>query len=220
MIAKELISDGILPLKTSDTGKTALSWMEDLRLLHLPLVENGKLLGLVSEFDIYAFNRFDEEMGSHSLSLHKPYVYDYQHIYDVLKLVQLHRLSLVPVVDTEEQYLGSITLQTLLEHFALSLSVNEPGGIIVLGMNVHDYVLSEIARIIESNDSKILSLIVQTELDSTRLQLTLKLNKRDIASVLQTFNRFNYNVLASFGAEDDFDDLKERYESLMTYLRI
>ncbi len=220
MIAKELISDGILPLKTSDTGKTALSWMEDLRLLHLPLVENGKLLGLVSEFDIYAFNRFDEEMGSHSLSLHKPYVYDYQHIYDVLKLVQLHRLSLVPVVDTEEQYLGSITLQTLLEHFALSLSVNEPGGIIVLGMNVHDYVLSEIARIVESNDSKILSLIVQTELDSTRLQLTLKLNKRDIASVLQTFNRFNYNVLASFGAEDDFDDLKERYESLMTYLRI
>lgn len=220
MIAKELISDGILPLKTSDTGKTALSWMEDLRLLHLPLVENGKLLGLVSEFDIYAFNRFDEEMGSHSLSLHKPYVYDYQHIYDVLKLVQLHRLSLVPVVDTEEQYLGSITLQTLLEHFALSLSVNEPGGIIVLGMNVHDYVLSEIARIVESNDTKILSLIVQTELDSTRLQLTLKLNKRDIASVLQTFNRFNYNVLASFGAEDDFDDLKERYESLMTYLRI
>lgn len=220
MIAKELISDGILPLKTSDTGKTALSWMEDLRLLHLPLVENGKLLGLVSEFDIYAFNRFDEEMGSHSLSLHKPYVYDYQHIYDVLKLVQLHRLSLVPVVDTEEQYLGSITLQTLLEHFALSLSVNEPGGIIVLGMNVHDYVLSEIARIVESNDSKILSLIVQTELDSTRLQLTLKLNKRDIASVLQTFNRFNYNVLASFGAEDDFDDLRERYESLMTYLRI
>lgn len=177
-------------------------------------------MGLVSEFDIYAFNRFDEEMGSHSLSLHKPYVYDYQHIYDVLKLVQLHRLSLVPVVDTEEQYLGSITLQTLLEHFALSLSVNEPGGIIVLGMNVHDYVLSEIARIVESNDSKILSLIVQTELDSTRLQLTLKLNKRDIASVLQTFNRFNYNVLASFGAEDDFDDLKERYESLMTYLRI
>lgn len=220
MIAKELISDGILPLKTSDTGKTALSWMEDLRLLHLPLVENGKLLGLVSEFDIYAFNRFDEEMGSHLLSLHKPYVYDYQHIYDVLKLVQMHRLSLVPVVDNEEKYLGSITLQSLLEHFALSLSVNEPGGIIVLGMNVHDYVLSEIARIVESNDTKILSLIVQTELDSTRLQLTLKLNKRDIASVLQTFNRFNYNVLASFGAEDDFEDLKERYESLMTYLRI
>jgi acetoin utilization protein AcuB len=220
MIVRDLITDGIIPLKTSDTGRTALSWMEDFRLLHLPIVNDSQFLGLISEYDIYSFNHFDEAIGGYNLSLQSPYVYEHQHIYEALKLVKLHRLSLIPVIDEKEIYLGSITLQSLLEHFADTLSVDEPGGIIVLGINIRDYVLSEIARIVETNDAKILSLIVKSDKDTTRIEVTLKLNKRDIAGILQTFIRFNYDVLASFGESDDFDDLKERYESLMTYLKV
>ncbi len=209
-----------MPLKTSDTGRIAIGWMEDFRVLHLPIVNNLSFLGLISEFDIYNFNNFDEPVGSHVLSLNSAYVYDHQHIYDVLRLVRQHQLSLVPVLDEHENYLGAITLQNILSHFAASLAVDEPGGVIVLEMVSNDYALSEIARIVESNDAKILSLFVHSWPDSTRIEVTLKLNRIDLGPVLQTLTRYNYNIKAFFSEQDDLDDLRERYDSLMNYLNI
>lgn len=220
MIAKYLITDGIIPLKTSDTGRTALSWMEDQRIMHLPIVNESVFLGLISEFDIYNLNNFDEPIGSYSLSLNNPYVYDYQHLFDALRQLYIHKLSLIPVLDDHDNYVGSITLQSLLEHFAESFSVAEPGGVIVLEMSSTDYALSEIARIVESNDAKILSLYITADPDSTRMQLSIKINRVDISGIMQTFNRFNYSILASFSERDDQDDMRDRYDALMNYLNI
>ncbi len=220
MIAKHLITDGIMPLKTSDTGRTALSWMEDQRVMHLPIVNESSFLGLISEFDIYNLNHIDEPIGSYSLSLNKPYVYEFQHLFDALRQLYVNKLSLIPVLDEHDNYVGSITLQSLLEHFAESFSVAEPGGVVVLEMSTNDYALSEIARIVESNDAKILSLYITADPDSTRMQLSLKINRVDLTAVLQTFNRFNYNIVASFSERDDQDDMRDRYDALMNYLNI
>ncbi len=83
-----------------------------------------------------------------------------------------------------------------------------------------DYSLSEIARIIESNDAKILSLFVHSWPESTKIEVTLKINRVELGAILQTFNRFNYNIKAIFSEQDDLDDLRERYDSLMNYLNI
>ncbi len=220
MIAKHLITDGIMPLKTSDTGKTALSWMEEYKVSHLPIVNNQEFLGLISELDIYNLNNFDEPLGNHKLSLKHPYVFENQHIYDVLKLVNEQNLSLVPVLNGEGNYLGSINLQNLIKYFALSLSVDNPGGIIVLEMTYNNYSLTELAKIVEENDAKILSTFLLNHEDSTRLDVFLKINKVDISSILKTFERYNYFVKASYGEEDDNEDLRERYNSLMNYLNV
>ncbi len=220
MIAKHLITDGIMPLKTSDTGKTALSWMEEYKVSHLPIVNNQEFLGLISELDIYNLNNFDEPLGNHKLSLKHPYVFENQHIYDVLKLVNEQNLSLVPVLNGEGNYLGSINLQNLIKHFALSLSVDNPGGIIVLEMTYNNYSLTELAKIVEENDAKILSTFLLNHEDSTRLDVFLKINKVDISSILKTFERYNYFVKESYGEEDDNEDLRERYNSLMNYLNV
>ncbi len=220
MIAKNLITDGIMPLKTSDTGKTALSWMEEYKVSHLPIVNNQEFLGLISELDIYDLNNFDEPLGNHKLSSSNPYVFENQHIYDVLKLVNAQNLSLVPVLDEKGSYLGSINLQNLVRYFARSLSVDNPGGIIVLEMTYNDYSLTELAKIVEENDAKILSTFIINHENSTKLDVFLKLNTVDISSVLKTFERFDYFVKASYGEEDDLDDLRERYNSLMNYLNV
>jgi len=220
MIAKQMITDGVMPLKTSDSARNALSWMEDLRVMHVPIVNETNFLGLLSEFDLYDAKDFEAPIGSLELSLNAPYVYEYQHIFDALKMMHAHKLSLVPVLDQHQNYLGCITLQSLLEHFAASFSVSEPGGVIVLEVCARDYVLSEIARIVESNDAKILSLFTQTEPNSTRLQLSIKVSRIDIEPIIQTFNRFQYDIIASFTEQTDMDDLRDRYDSLMNYLNI
>ena len=220
MIAQDLITDGILPLKTSDTGKTALSWMEDYKLSHLPIVNDKKFLGLISEMDIYELNNFDEPLGNHTLSLKNPYVYESQHVFDALKLVNTLGLSLIPVLNDQNQYTGSITLLTLLSTTAQVLSIDSPGGLIALEMSINDYSLTEIANIVESNNAKILSTVVLNQPDSTRIEVVLKLNIIDLKGVLQTFERYDYTVKAFFDEKFDQEDLKERYDSLMKYLDI
>lgn len=220
MIAKDLISDTIMPLQTSDTGMTALNWMEEFKVTHLPIVNNFDFLGLISETDIYELNNYDEPLGNHALSLTNPFVTENQHVYDIIHLVHELKLTLIPVVDDKNHYIGSITLQCLTKYFARLAAVDNPGGIIVLEMGVHDFLLSEIARIVESNDAIILSLYVMNLPDSTKMQVTIKVNRMDIGPLIATFDRFNYTIKASFFKSDYDETLHDRYDSLMKFLDI
>lgn len=221
MLANELISELIMPLRTSDTGNIALSWMDELHISHLPIVNNEKFLGLVSEKDIYELNDPDEPLGGYQLSLVRPYVHDDQHLFEVIRIMSTMELTVLPVLDGHENYLGCITLSRLLKEFAQLGSIDQPGGIIVLQMNIADYSLHEISRIVESNDAKILSSNVSTFRESNMIEVTLKLNKIDVSPVLQTFNRYEYQISASFSEENNYDDLlKERFGALMNYLNI
>jgi len=220
LTAQDLITDGILPLKTSDTGKTALSWMEDYKLSHLPIVNNEEFLGLISEMDIYTLNDFDAPLGNHTLSLKNPWVYTYQSVYDVLKVVNALDLTLIPVLDEKQRYTGAITLKKLLSKTAEMLSLDNPGGLVFLEMSINDYSLTEIANIVESNDVKILNSVVVNQPESTRVEVILKLNTPELQRVIQTFERYDYLVKAVIDDSYDENSLRENYDSLMKYLNI
>lgn len=220
MIAKELISETVPPLKTSDSGRKALSWMHDFRVKHLPIVNNEQLLGVLSDEDILDLNKPDEPIGSYSLSLRKPYVNEYDHLFELMKLVVEQELSIIPVVDAEDNYLGVVTLESLVEFFARTGSLSEPGSIVVLEMSLRDYSLSEIARIVESENASILSTYITSQPDSTRLEVTLKLNVRDARRILASFERFEYQIKATYQEETYYDTLQERFDGLMNYLNV
>jgi CBS domain-containing protein len=221
MLAKDLISDLVPSLKTSDTGLDALNWMEVFRVSHLPIVNNLSFLGLISDMDIYDLNRADEPLGNHPISLMTPYVFYYQHIYDVIELASRLKLTVVPVLDEKKEYLGLITQSDLLHRFADLIAAHTPGGIIELELNPRDYSMAEIARVVEDSDAKILSLYVSQRTGSDYLNLSIKLNRTDISPVLRSFDRYGYKVSSSFSAQDAVDDsAKKNYEALMKYLSI
>jgi acetoin utilization protein AcuB len=220
MLAKDLLTDAIIPLRTSDTAKYALKLMEDQKISHLPIVNNVEFLGLISENDIYTENNPKESIGNHILSLNNTCVDEYQHVYEIISLAGELSLSVIPVIDTNNRYLGCITLPDLLERFSKNASIQNPGGIIILECNENDYSLEEISRIVESNDAKILNCYVSSHKDSTKLEVTMKVNKMNIYPMLQTFERYNYNIIGSFVEAEYTDDIKERYNSLMKYLNI
>lgn len=221
MLAKDLISDVIPSLRTSDSGQKALYWMDIFRISHLPIVNNVDFLGLISDKDIYDHNMAEEPIGNHKLSLFSPYVNYSQHIYEVLELCSELQLSVIPVLDDENKYLGAITLSDLVYYFADVSALKQPGGIIVLELNAIDYSLSEIAQIVEGNDAKILSLYITSPAESTKMEVTIKVNRKDLTSILQTFMRYNYIIKASFMDENDLNSLYEnRYDSFIKYLSI
>ena len=221
MHARDLISDVIPALKTSDTGLQALNWMEVFRISHLPIVNDKEFLGLISDSDIYDLNMADNPIGAHGLSLHRPFVFEDQHFFEIIQVVSSLHLSVVPVLDRKNHYKGVISLINLVQHFDQITSVQNLGGIIVLELNIHDYALSEIAQIVESNDAKILSLYITSPPDSTRLELTIKVNVTNITAILQTFERYAYHIKSSYTdnelMEDFFDD---RYDAFLNYLNV
>jgi CBS domain-containing protein len=221
MFAKELISDTVPYLRTSDSGLDALNWMEIFRVSHLPIVNDEEFLGLITDNDIYDMNMADEPIGNHNLSLLRPYVYDYQHIYEVIEIASRLKLTVVPVLTNESKFLGIITLTDLVHNFGSLLAVQNPGGVIVLELNIHDYSLTEIAHIVESNDAKILSAYISTPSNSTKLEVTLKINRIDLTSIVQTFYRYDYEIKASFMRDDELDNItRERVEEFLTYLNV
>jgi len=220
MLAKNLISEILPTLKTSDTGLIALKIMDEYKVSHVPIVNNEDFLGLLSENDVDAVHDRDEPIGNYQLSLSRPFVDQYQHIYDVIELACNEKLTVIPVLSKSNLYIGTILLKDLVYHFGNITAVRNPGGIIVLETNENDYSLSEISAIVESNDAKVLSSYITSHMDSTKLEVTLKINKINIYPILQTFERYNYIVLASFSESTFNDDLMDRYKSLMTWLNL
>ena len=86
-------------------------------------------------------------------------------------------------------------------------------------MNVHDYSLAEISRIVESNDTKILSSHVASSYDSSQVELVLKLNNTDLTRIIASFDRFGYTIKESYHESEQDDDLQDRYDTLMNFLK-
>lgn len=219
MIAKTLVSNEIIPLRTSDSGNEALSIMNEFGVRHLPIVNNKQLLGLISEDDILNFD-VEEAVGSYRLSTFRPYVKESDHLYEVIKVLSQQKLTLMPVINMDEEYVGLISQEDLIHYFAKIGSFTESGSIVVLAINRRDYSLVEIARIVESEGAVILSSFVTSNLDSMLIDVTLKINRPDLGNIIATFNRFEYTIKATFSEEQYNDTIKERYDMLMSYLNI
>lgn len=221
MIARELINHMIPPLKKSDTAKKAISWMEELRVNQLPVIEAGTYKGLISEEVILEDNDNSKAVSEYKLQGKECFVFENQHFYDVLKIVSDHGVQLVAVLDDDQSFLGVISIKDTVTAFAQSAAVQSPGGILILSLKQIDYSLAEISRLIESNDAKILSCIVNNDIfDANMIKLTLKINKTDLTSVIATLERFDYKIIARFEESPMETSEKERLDILFKYLDI
>ncbi len=222
MIAKELISDVVPAIRQDEDGLKALNWMEIFRVSHIPVIDNdNNFLGLISENEIYDFDLAEKPINSHELLLDKPFVYEKQHIYEIIELVSRLKLTIIPVLDKKNRYIGVITLHDLTHQFSELTAVNSLGSLFVLEISDSDYSLSQISQIIESNDAKVLSLYVSSVPNSTKIEITIKINVSDFSAVRQTLERYDYTIKAAYSQEDKVNDLLEsRYDEFMFYMNI
>jgi len=219
LIAKELISKTIDSLRPSDTGEETITMMGVYHVKHLPIVNNEQLLGLISEEEILDKD-MNEPIGSYRLGMIKPYVQANDHLFEVMKIMAQYKLSVIPVVDQDNKYLGLITQEDLISFFAVSFSFAEAGSIIVIETDKINYSLSEISRIVEGEGGTILATFLARMEDSTKVQITVKINQMSVGRIVASLERFDYHIHGAF-TEDDYENiLKDRYNSLMSYLNV
>jgi acetoin utilization protein AcuB len=220
MIAREIITDDIPPLTHLDTGAKALAWMEEFKVSHLPVLKNGNFVGVLSESDVLDRLNDDEKLDVLFDHLPRPFVWETDHIYEVISKVGEFKLTVVPILDKNEQYLGCTSIHQLIYLISNTGGIKEQGGIIVLEMNKIDYSLAQIAQIVESNNAKILSSYILSLPDSTKIEVTLKINELDLERILRTFERYEYTIKASYQKTMFEDDLRNRFDALMNFLNM
>ena len=220
MFASELISNSIPPLRTSDSVQTALDRLAEFKLYHLPIVNDTQFLGIVAEDELLEIRNTEEAIGALSLTILNPFVYQDVHVYDVIRIFHQLQLSIVPVLDYNKNYLGIISIHNLLDYTSEIYAVKEPGGIIVLEINNRNNSLSHMAQIVEADNAQILSSYVQSFPDSTKLEVTLKINKTELSGIISSFERYDYQVKAVFNSTITDNGTEDRYNSFMNYLNV
>lgn len=221
MIARELISNTLPLLKCNDLGQKAINIMDDFKISHLPLVRDNEYLGLISDTDIYDMQMEMCQLGQEGTNFIQPFVRVNQHIFEVVLKMRELNISVMPVLEMNNEYFGAITINDLSEKLASLVAVNDPGAIIVLELNTVNYSLSQIAQIVESNDAKVLSLYTHNPENSNELDVTIKVNITDISSLVETFVRYDYSIKAVYMDDSLLKDMyTERYELFMRYMNL
>ncbi|TAH01826.1 MAG: CBS domain-containing protein [Sphingobacteriales bacterium] len=219
MLALELISNTILPLNPNHTVQRAKQVMASFKVSHLPIISDDfEYIGLIAEDDLIEITTNHTLINALSLNNLNSFVYQQQHVYDVIRTIYEQQLTVLPVLDNNQKYIGLITLQTIIECMATITAVQNAGGILVLEINHNDNSLAHIAQIIEAQDAQILSSYTKYFPQSTKIEITLKLNKIDINPIIAALLRYNYVIKATFNHSNDNDNINNRYQSLMNYL--
>lgn len=221
MIAEELINPMIPALRPTDTAEKAIIWMEELKTNQLPVIEEKSYKGLLSEDMILEGNDLDKKIRDFKLTGENCYVNDDQHLFDIIRVSKEYDSELVAILDENNDFLGVSGYEDTIKAFSNTLSVQGPGGILVLHMRAIDYSMAEISRLVESDDTKILGFYLSEDIsDPNFVNLTIKLNKENLNTLVATFERFDYQVAARFSDREKIDAEKERLDNLLNFLNI
>lgn len=219
MIAREIVTSDVLPLKPGDNCAQAMTMMSIYHVSDLPVVENGELLGMVSEDEVSSVDP-DTLISTFRLTQSYVFVSEEQHVFEILGKLAECKISVIPVLNKNEKYTGLITQESLIRYYANTYSFTEPGSIIVIKVGKREYSLSEMSRVIEMEGGTIMSSFVTSLTSSDSLLVTLKINQQEMNQILQALERYDYDIHATFAEDEYHSDLKNRYDMLMTYLNI
>ncbi|HBW80846.1 MAG TPA: CBS domain-containing protein [Sphingobacterium sp.] len=143
-----------------------------------------------------------------------------QHPYDALVMITVYNSTIIPILDQDNKYIGVSTQLDILKAISSIQSQNESGAIIVLATGLHDFSLSQIAHLVESDNCRILNCATKINLESDNIEVTLKVDKSNINALLNSFLRHNYLILETHNTIAAFDDTADRYQQLMNYINI
>jgi len=220
MLTGNLQTQSLPHLRLSDKVHLALQLMNENHVGHLPIVDGDKYIGMISEQDLSEAENDRSTLDQFQQSISNVSVKNDEHFLRAIQVAVENGLTVVPIVSEDNDLLGGVTYADLLKYSSEFMSLNEPGGLIVLEMESKDYSFNEISRLIESNEAQITQLNTSIDQESGLMEVTIKINKLEISDIVASFQRHEYNVKYYFGEELFVNDLKTNYENLMNYLKI
>ena len=218
MLANQLITTHYPTVEPDDKITHALQLIDDFDILHIPVLDHNKYLGLISKDDLLDA---DENAPIKAVMNHmlQKAIKASEHLLSGLKLASQNGLNVVPVINNEQEWVGAITCNELLKTLAVFNGAEEPGAVIVIEMEPKSYSFGEITRLIETNDAHITQFNTYTEAESGLMVATIKINKLEVSDIISTLQRYEYSIRYFIGEEQYENELRFNYDHLMSYLK-
>lgn len=220
MLTNELLTHSLPSIRLTDKIYQVLQHMNDNQVTHLPIIDAEKYIGIISEDDLLMAENDNDPMEVLQQSFSLISVREDDHFLKAVQLAGEHGLSIVPVVSSENELIGVVSYNDLLKHASAFMSLNEPGGLIVLELASNNYSFAEISKLVEMNDAQITQLNTTNDGGTGMMQVTIRINKSEVSDIVSTFQRYEYTVKYFIGEEMYENELRSNFDNLMNYLKI
>ena len=214
----DYINNDFKALTTDETVLQASDLFDEAVFSHFPVLENDIFVGSISRNEVETFD-LDKKIADYKYSFVRFFTRENSILLNVLEVFSKNNSNIVPVLDDENKYLGYFEIEEIIKRFSETPFLSESGNIIVLRKEILDYSVSQIAQIIESNNGKLLGIYV-SDSDNTFIEITLKINIGDVNDIIQSFRRYNYEIISEHTQDDYLSILKENANYLEKYLSI
>jgi len=214
----EYITNDYKAIDSQETITDVQDFFIDVPFSHFPVVNEGIYLGSIATDDVETFDT-DKKVSDYRYALEGFFARKNMIWLDVLEVFAKNHTNVVPVLDEANAYLGYYELEDIVKFFHETPFLKEQGGIIVIKKSILDYSMSQITQIVESNNGKLLGLFV-SDADTESVEITVKIALGSMNDIIQTFRRYNYEIISEHNEDNYLNSLKERSDYLDKYLNI
>jgi Mg/Co/Ni transporter MgtE len=215
---KDYITNDYKAIDAQETIGVVQDFFDDLTFSHFPIVEEGIFIGSIAADDIETFDS-DKRVNEYKYVLERFFARTDMIWLDVLEIFAKNHTNLVPVLDENNKYVGYYEIEDVIKFFHETPFLKEPGAIIIVSKNTVDYSMSQIVQIVESNNAKLLGLFISNS-DVNTIEVTIKISVGSLNEIIQTFRRYNYDIISEHNEDNYINSLKERSDYLDKYLNI
>jgi Mg/Co/Ni transporter MgtE len=217
-VLSEYINNDLKPISVNDFLVSVQDFFIDVPYSHFPVLENDVYVGCISAVDAETFE-MNKKVSDYRYAFEGFFVRESMVWLDVLEVFARNNSNIVPILNENNQYIGYYQITDVIKFLNETPFLKETGGIIVVEKGVIDYSMSQIAQIVESNNGKLLGLFV-SEANNDKVQITVKTTLGGMNDIIQTFRRYNYEIVSEHNEDNYLNNLKERSEYLDKYLNI
>jgi len=214
----DFINNDIKALRITDSVADAQDLFADYTFSHFPVLEEGVYIGATRAEDI-ELEDIEKKMADLRFGFDRFFVRDTALWLDVLEVFAKNETNLLPVLDSNNKYLGYYEITDIITFFHETPFLKETGGIIVVEKGITEYSISQAAQIVESNNGRLLGIFI-SEANMEKVQLTIKISLGGMSDILQTFRRYNYEIITEHQEDEYLNTLKDRSDYLDKYLNI
>ncbi|NLN24798.1 MAG: CBS domain-containing protein [Bacteroidetes bacterium] len=216
-IHQYLIND-INPVDINSSVRDAKNLARKFTYTHIPIAQNGDYIGCISETDASCFDS-EKSIGEYAYAIEPIFVQYNSNWLDILAAFAVHNSNILPVLGEEKKYIGYYELNDIMEIFNNTPFMAESGGIIVVQKGIREYSFSEIAQIVESNSGRLFGMFI-SQITDNKIEVTVKIGQSNIHNIVQTFRRYNYEIISQHEEDIWIENLKQRSKYLDKFLNI
>jgi predicted transcriptional regulator len=214
----EYINNDIEPFNSHQTINEVQDLFMDFSYSHFPVLENKVYIGCLSREDAETLES-NSKIENNRVNLERFFAKSTMNWLDIQELFARNQTNIMPVLDEKNKYLGYFEMEEFIRIFHETPFLKEEGGIIVVKKNNDDFSMSQITQIVESNNAKLLGLFI-SKIENNEIEITLKISLGGLNDIIQTFRRFEYEIVSQHQEDSYIENLKERSDYLDKYLNI